>query len=46
MVVEVRRVDETRVQKMLLLKKKKKKKKKKNAQLKCRLDLTYHYLSL
>ena len=45
MVVEVRRVDETRVQKMLLLKKKKKKKKK-NAQLKCRLDLTCHYLSL
>ena len=44
MVVEVRRVDETRVQKMLLLKKKKKKKK--NAQLKCRLDLTCHYLSL
>ena len=45
MVVEVRRVDETRVQKMLL-KKKKKKKKKKNAQLKCRLDLTCHYLGL
>lgn len=35
MVVEVRRVDETRVQKMLL-------KKKRNAQLKCRLDLPCH----